>query len=241
MISTFVEAKPRMSESAREVEDKEPLMAEFAPEVEGKQPLMTDFATDIEAEERPAPKQSRLKIALTILFHSTCAISSTLITKTALNSLDAPILLLALQFTVQVGLLTAIGVPMGYIKPLKPFTVRLSKYQTRAPLFALHFPKSLSFILTFFEHERPHSRAHPSSFSTLAYTFYCRHGYLFFHWPSYASLVYSPRHIVLLQLMQHFTRSSVACFCHSRSSSHLQSCARCHTFPQSLLLASARS
>ncbi|KAK3075053.1 hypothetical protein LTS18_014114, partial [Coniosporium uncinatum] len=71
------------------------------------------------AVEEPAPPP-RLRVALTILFHSSCAIWSTLISKTALNSLDAPILLLALQFTVQVILLTAIGIPMGWIKPFKP-------------------------------------------------------------------------------------------------------------------------
>jgi len=69
---------------------------------------------------------SRVKVALTILFHSTCAISNTLVSKAALNSLDAPILLLAVQFTVQVIMLTAVGVPMGWIKPFKPLSVRSS-------------------------------------------------------------------------------------------------------------------
>lgn len=69
---------------------------------------------------------SRIKVASTILFHSTCAIANTLVSKAALNSLDAPVLLLAVQFTVQVILLTAVGVPLGWINPRVKVSVRLS-------------------------------------------------------------------------------------------------------------------
>lgn len=72
--------------------------------------------------EAPRP-QSRLKVTLTILFHSSCAIWSTLVSKSALNSIESPILLLTLQFTVQVLLLTIIGVPLGWIQPIKPLSV----------------------------------------------------------------------------------------------------------------------
>ncbi|KAF1991895.1 hypothetical protein K402DRAFT_299758, partial [Aulographum hederae CBS 113979] len=83
------------------------------------------------AEQADQPSSPpRLKVALTVLFHSGCAIWSTLISKTALNSLDAPILLLALQTTVQVILLTTIGVPIGWIKPFKP----LSTWRSMLPL-----------------------------------------------------------------------------------------------------------
>lgn len=74
--------------------------------------------------EAPRP-QSRLKVTLTILFHSSCAIWSTLVSKSALNSIESPILLLTLQFSVQVLLLTAIGVPLGWIQPIKPPSVGL--------------------------------------------------------------------------------------------------------------------
>jgi len=74
----------------------------------------------------PLGQPRRLQVTLTILFHSSCAILSTLVSKAALNNLDAPVLLLALQFGVQIILLTAVGVPLGWIKPFKSFTVSIS-------------------------------------------------------------------------------------------------------------------
>jgi len=74
-------------------------------------------------EYEPPRPQSRLKVALIILFHSSCAIWSTLVSKSALNTLDSPILLLTLQFSVQVLLLTFIGVPLGWVQPSKSFPV----------------------------------------------------------------------------------------------------------------------
>jgi GDP-fucose transporter C1 len=59
--------------------------------------------------------QHRLQVAATILFHSTCAIAVTLVSKTALNGINAPVTLLALQTVVQVLMLTAVGVPMGWV------------------------------------------------------------------------------------------------------------------------------
>ena len=72
--------------------------------------------------ELPRP-QSRLKVALIIFFHSSCAIWSTLVSKSALNTLDSPILLLTIQFSVQVLLLTLIGVPLGWVQPSKSLSV----------------------------------------------------------------------------------------------------------------------
>jgi hypothetical protein len=63
-----------------------------------------------------AVPSSRTKVALTIILHSVCSIWSILQNKTALNSLNAPILLLVIQTFVQVVLLTAIGLPLGWIK-----------------------------------------------------------------------------------------------------------------------------
>ena len=73
---------------------------------------------------RPAPAPpSRLKVAATVLFHSSCAISVTLISKSALNGITLPISLQALQTAVQVLLLTAIGVPLGWIRISRPASV----------------------------------------------------------------------------------------------------------------------
>ncbi|ROT36150.1 hypothetical protein SODALDRAFT_328519 [Sodiomyces alkalinus F11] len=68
--------------------------------------------------EKPPP--SRLKVTLTVLFHSACAIWSTILSKSALNGVDAPVTLLALQTTIQVILLTTIGTFTGWIKLSRP-------------------------------------------------------------------------------------------------------------------------
>jgi len=65
----------------------------------------------------------RAKVLATILFHSTCAISVTLVSKSALNGIDAPVVLLAFQTTVQVVLLTAVGMMMGWVKLWRPLAV----------------------------------------------------------------------------------------------------------------------
>ncbi|KAM5354042.1 hypothetical protein ACJ41O_000692 [Fusarium nematophilum] len=70
------------------------------------------------AETRPPP--SRMKVALTVLFHSSCAIWSTILSKSALNGVEAPVTLLALQTTIQVLLLTTIGSVTGWIKLSRP-------------------------------------------------------------------------------------------------------------------------
>jgi len=65
----------------------------------------------------------RAKVLATILFHSTCAISVTLVSKSALNGIDAPVVLLAFQTTVQVVLLTIVGMAMGWVKLGRPLSV----------------------------------------------------------------------------------------------------------------------
>ena len=65
----------------------------------------------------------RAKVLATILFHSTCAISVTLVSKSALNGIDAPVVLLAFQTTVQVVLLTVVGMMMGWVKLWRPLSV----------------------------------------------------------------------------------------------------------------------
>ncbi|CAD0107003.1 unnamed protein product, partial [Aureobasidium uvarum] len=65
---------------------------------------------------------SRTKVALTVLFHSSCAVSVTLISKSALNGIEAPVTLLALQTFVQVVLLTLVGKPLGWIKFSRPLS-----------------------------------------------------------------------------------------------------------------------
>lgn len=65
----------------------------------------------------------RAKVLATILFHSTCAISVTLVSKSALNGIDAPVVLLAFQTTVQVVLLTIVGMAMGWVKLWRPLSV----------------------------------------------------------------------------------------------------------------------
>lgn len=65
----------------------------------------------------------RAKVLATILFHSTCAISVTLVSKSALNGIDAPVVLLAFQTTVQVILLTIVGMFMGWVKLNRPMSV----------------------------------------------------------------------------------------------------------------------
>ncbi|KAF7558557.1 hypothetical protein G7046_g5597 [Stylonectria norvegica] len=69
------------------------------------------------SEHRPA---SRLRVTLTILFHSSCAIWSTILSKSALNGVEAPVTLLALQTTVQVLLMTTIGAFTGWITLSRP-------------------------------------------------------------------------------------------------------------------------
>ncbi|KAI5777287.1 hypothetical protein EDC01DRAFT_679404 [Geopyxis carbonaria] len=68
----------------------------------------------------PAAPPSRLKVALTVLFHSTCAISVTLISKSALNGISLPITLLFGQTLVQVLLLSLLGRPLGWIRFRRP-------------------------------------------------------------------------------------------------------------------------
>lgn len=58
-----------------------------------------------------------------MLFHSSCAVSVTLISKSALNGIEAPVTLLALQTFVQVVLLTLVGKPLGWIKFSRPLSV----------------------------------------------------------------------------------------------------------------------
>ncbi|THV97803.1 hypothetical protein D6D27_01907 [Aureobasidium pullulans] len=69
-----------------------------------------------------SPSPSRTKVALTVLFHSSCAVSVTLISKSALNGIEAPVTLLALQTFVQVVLLTLVGKPLGWIKFSRPLS-----------------------------------------------------------------------------------------------------------------------
>ncbi|SPJ78162.1 related to GDP-fucose transporter [Fusarium torulosum] len=71
-----------------------------------------------QVENRPPP--SRMRVALVVLFHSSCAIWSTILSKSALNGVEAPVTLLALQTTIQVALLTIIGVATGWIKLSRP-------------------------------------------------------------------------------------------------------------------------
>jgi GDP-fucose transporter C1 len=66
---------------------------------------------------------SRRRVALTVLFHSTCAILSTILSKSALNGIDAPVTLLAFQTTVQVILLTTIGYFTKWITLSRPVSV----------------------------------------------------------------------------------------------------------------------
>ncbi|KAG9874020.1 hypothetical protein KCV02_g22628, partial [Aureobasidium melanogenum] len=72
--------------------------------------------------ESSSPSPSRTKVALTVLFHSSCAVSVTLISKSALNGIEAPVSLLALQTFVQVVLLTLVGKPLGWIKFSRPLS-----------------------------------------------------------------------------------------------------------------------
>ncbi|KAH8895292.1 hypothetical protein GQ53DRAFT_779429 [Thozetella sp. PMI_491] len=67
-------------------------------------------------------RASRTRITLTILFHSACAIWSTILSKSALNGIDAPVTLLALQTTVQFLLLTIVGTATGWITLSRPAT-----------------------------------------------------------------------------------------------------------------------
>ena len=73
-------------------------------------------------DQPPAPP-SRSRVALTVLFHSSCAIWSTLLSKSALNGISAPVTLLALQTVVQVVLGTTIGGLTGWIKLSRPPSV----------------------------------------------------------------------------------------------------------------------
>ncbi|KAL7931474.1 hypothetical protein V8C35DRAFT_309608 [Trichoderma chlorosporum] len=71
-----------------------------------------------EAPETHPP--SRRRVAFVVLFHSTCAILSTILSKSALNGVDAPVTLLAFQTTVQVLLLTTIGYFTKWITLSRP-------------------------------------------------------------------------------------------------------------------------
>ncbi|KAH7347500.1 hypothetical protein B0T11DRAFT_142148 [Plectosphaerella cucumerina] len=75
---------------------------------------------------------SRTRVALTILFHSSSAIWSTILSKSALNGIDSPVTLLALQTTVQVLLLTGVGLLTGWIEMRRP----LSAWKSLLPLTA---------------------------------------------------------------------------------------------------------
>ena len=71
-------------------------------------------------ESAPA---SRSRVAMVVLFHSSCAILSTILSKSALNGIEAPVTLLALQTAVQVILMTAIGAFTGWIELSRPLSV----------------------------------------------------------------------------------------------------------------------
>lgn len=75
-------------------------------------------------EETSRPPPSRLRVTCTVLFHSSCAILSTILSKSALNGIEAPVTLLALQTFVQVLLLTLIGGLSGWVKLERPLSVR---------------------------------------------------------------------------------------------------------------------
>lgn len=76
------------------------------------------------SEVRESQPPSRRRVALTVLFHSTCAILSTILSKSALNGIDAPVTLLAFQTSVQVVLITAIGYFTKWINLSRPVSVR---------------------------------------------------------------------------------------------------------------------
>ncbi|KFH40717.1 putative transporter-like protein [Hapsidospora chrysogenum ATCC 11550] len=75
-------------------------------------------------EPQPVPVESappsRTKVALTVLFHSSCAILSTILSKSALNGIEAPVTLLGLQTAVQVVLFTTFGLFTGWIQLSRP-------------------------------------------------------------------------------------------------------------------------
>lgn len=75
-------------------------------------------ATNSQPSDSSPP--SRTRVALTVLFHSSCAIWSTILSKSALNGVEAPVTLLALQTTVQLVLLTIIGTFTGWIQLSRP-------------------------------------------------------------------------------------------------------------------------
>lgn len=75
------------------------------------------------ADQPEAAPPSRTKVALTVLFHSSCAILSTILSKAALNVVDAPVTLLALQTGVQVALFTIVGVFTGWVQISRPPSV----------------------------------------------------------------------------------------------------------------------
>jgi GDP-fucose transporter C1 len=54
--------------------------------------------------------------------------SVTLVSKSALNGIDAPVVLLAFQTTVQVVLLTIVGMMMGWVKLWRPISVTQSPF-----------------------------------------------------------------------------------------------------------------
>ena len=78
-------------------------------------------------EPQPVPVESappsRTKVALTVLFHSSCAILSTILSKSALNGIEAPVTLLGLQTAVQVVLFTTFGLFTGWIQLSRPPSV----------------------------------------------------------------------------------------------------------------------
>ncbi|KAI5461923.1 hypothetical protein BGZ63DRAFT_382621 [Mariannaea sp. PMI_226] len=72
------------------------------------------------ADSHPVP---RARVAAAVLFYSSCAILSTIISESAVNSVLVPVALLALQTTVQVALLTVIGMYEGWLRLSRPCSV----------------------------------------------------------------------------------------------------------------------
>ena len=69
----------------------------------------------------------RLKVASTILFHSISAIAVTLVSKSALNQLDAPVTLLFFQTAVQTLLVTVVGRLFGCIRWISWFVIGICR------------------------------------------------------------------------------------------------------------------
>ncbi|GAO51068.1 hypothetical protein SAICODRAFT_79853 [Saitoella complicata NRRL Y-17804] len=64
------------------------------------------------ADQQP----SKLKVAATILFHSSSAILVTLTSKHALTTVNSPSALLLMQYLVAVGCIAVVGMPLGWLK-----------------------------------------------------------------------------------------------------------------------------